>query len=337
MRIRPFVHRLMAPIALSAVMVGCGGSVAGAKRATWVAGLRIAAVVDLSGPRRDGAMVVAAAGRLSLLGRSGALRPFAVGSGGYFQPGGGEPYIALSSRVRVSGAGCSFPADAVYVLQLGAGVAVVDSGGRARPFARLPGPGLLNGIAFDQTGRFGHRLLVTSATARATTIYTIDCRGRVSTLTRTGPRVEGGIAVAPRTFGRFAGWLIAPDELSGRIYAVAPDGRSRVVAESGLPHGPDTGVESAGFVPPGFGRGWSALVADRRTPGNPHPGDDVVLRIGYRALARAGVRPGDLLIASEGGAPTDAVTCAASCRVRHVADGPVGAHVEGHVAFWFTG
>jgi hypothetical protein len=88
-------------------------------------------------------------------------------------------------------------------------------------------------------------------------------------------------------------------------------------------------------VPARFGAGWSALTADRLTPGNPHPGDDVVLRIGAASLSSAGVRPGDLLVTTEGGARTDAITCARACRVRHVADGPAAAHVEGHVVFEF--
>jgi hypothetical protein len=48
---------------------------------------------------------------------------------------------------------------------------------------------------------------------------------------------------------------------------------------------------------------------------------------------RAGVRPGDLLVASEGGAQTVAVRCRARCSVKHVADGPSVAHAEGHIAF----
>ena len=69
-----------------------------------------------------------------------------------------------------------------------------------------------------------------------------------------GPRVEGGIAVAPRTFGRFAGQLIAPDEHSGRIFAFDRHGRTRVVSQYRFPAGGDIGVESVGFVPPGFDR-----------------------------------------------------------------------------------
>jgi hypothetical protein len=221
----------------------------------------------------------------------------------------------------------------VYALRLnhGDGVTQVDGRGRVRRFARLPRRGLENGIAFDQTGRFGHRLLVTSTARGRTTIYAIDCRGRVRVLTRDAPRLEGGLAVAPPTFGQFAGDLIAPDELSGLIYAVTPTGAVRVVARSGLAHGQDVGVESLGFVPARF---TDALVADRHTPGNRHPGDDLILGLSRAALTGAGVRDGDLLAVTEGGAQTVAVRCGArACTVRHVADGPPIAHVEGHVVF----
>jgi hypothetical protein len=211
------------------------------------------------------------------------------------------------------------------------GVIVVDARGRARRLLDLAGAGLPNGIAFDATGRFGHRLLVTRTDNGRTTVLAIDCRGRAKMLTNAAPAVEGGIVVAPRGFGRFAGDLIAPDENSGRIFAVAPSGRTRLVAHPALAAGGDIGVESAGFVP--RGRGWSAYLADRVSPGNPHPGDDAVLAIGARALRRAGVRPGNLLVATEGGARTIAIRCRRRCSVRHVADGPPAAHAEGHITF----
>jgi hypothetical protein len=74
-------------------------------------------------------------------------------------------------------------------------------------------------------------------------------------------------------------------------------------------------------------------LADRLTPGNPHPGDDVILKLGSEALRTAGVHGGDLLVATEGGALVDAITCGPrSCHVRQVADGPKIAHAEGHIA-----
>lgn len=328
----------VAGLTLTACASSGGGpvtAVSAARVAHWSPASHVARVLDLTIPRRDGAIVVATAGRLALLPPTGTVRPFATGTTGYSNPGGEEPYIALSSGGRVASAACAFRRDTLYVLRLqqGPGVTAVDAAGRAHAFASLPATGLENGIAFDETGRFGHRLLVTATAGSHTTVYAIDCRGRVTTLTTSAPPVEGGIVVAPATFGRFAGDLIAPDENSGRVYAIGPRGHSRLVARSGLPHGGDIGVESAGFVPASFGPGWSTLVADRLTPGNPHPGDDAILRIGNTALTAAGVRPGDLLVATEGGALTDAIRCGRSCRVRHVADGPAVAHLEGHIVF----
>jgi len=275
--------------------------------------------------------VLAAAGRLSLLQSSGRVVALARGAGGYRSPGGEEPYIALAPALR---RGCSFGTGTVYALRLhnGRGVVAIGPRGRVHRFAGVSAPGLIDGIAFDGTGHFGHRLLVTINAGRRTTVESIGCHGAVTTVTRDAPRVEGGIAVAPATFGRFAGDLIAPDEQGGRIFAIAPNGRSFLLARSDLPHGQDVGVESEAFVPRGA---RDALLADRVSPGNRHPGDDLVLRIRGAALRGAGVQPGDLLIATEGAARTDAIRCApAGCRVRHVADGPAIAHAEGHIAFF---
>jgi hypothetical protein len=88
------------------------------------------------------------------------------------------------------------------------------------------------------------------------------------------------------------------------------------------------------IISPGFGAASSALVADRSTPGNPHPGEDSVLRIDGSSLIAAGVGSGELIVATEGGAQTDAISCASvACRVRHVADGPPVAHLEGRIVF----
>jgi hypothetical protein len=217
-------------------------------------------------------------------------------------------------------------------LTAGRGVVAIGTDGGVRRFASLSVAGLIDGITFDQTGRFAHRMLVTSNAGARTAVEAIDCRGGVTTITRSAPRVEGGIAVAPATFGRFAGDLIAPSETSGQVYAISPQGKSRLVANSGLPHGTDIGVESEGFVP--RDPRAAAFVADRLTPGNRHPGDDVVLRILPGELRKAGVRPGDLLVSTEGGALTDAIRCSPNaCQTRLVARGPAIAHGEGHIAF----
>jgi hypothetical protein len=140
--------------------------------------------------------------------------------------------------------------------------------------------------------------------------------------------------VAPAEFGSFGGDLIAADELSGQVWAIGPDGTVRSVLVPELPAGPDTGVESLGFVPRGFGAGGFAYLADRGTPGNPFPGTDAILRLSSASLRSAGVQDGDLLVATEGGGTTVAIRCAATCAAHPVAAGPAGGgvgHIEGHL------
>jgi hypothetical protein len=322
--------RLALTLSLCVGVLGCGSSAtvnavtapSVARLAHWSAFAHVNRPLDLAGPRSDGSIVLAAAGRLWLLAATGIATPFASA---YRSPGGEEPYIAVAGR------GC-FGSGTVYALKLSKphGVLAITRAGRVRRFALLSASGLEDGIAFDQAGRFGHRLLVTINAGSRTTVAAIACDGAVTTITSNAPRLEGGIAVAPRTFGRFGGYLIAPDETGGRIFAITPGGGTMLVARSGLPHGPDVGVESETFLP--SARRFSALLADRLTPGNPHPGDDLVLRLSAATLRAVGVRGGDLLVATEGGARTDAISCGARvCRVRHVADGPAVAHAEGHI------
>ena len=305
-----------------------------AVRGRWTPYLHVPQVVDLTPPRSDGRLTVAANGRLFLVGKGAEVVPFARGTNGYATRTGTEPYIALATGASSGPGGCVFAADTVAALEPSGdpGVIGVDRQGAARRIAKLPGV-QPNGIALDDVGRFGNQLLVTAAARGRTSVFGIDCRGRVTTITKNAPTVEGGIAVAPPSFGKFGGDLIAPDEKSGRLWAIGPSGRTRLVIRSPLAHGGDIGVESIGVVPVTFTRNWSAYVADRRTPRNPHPGTDNILRLSGAQLADAGVRAGDLLIASEGAGQTVVVACAATCTIRHIADGPPTAHVEGHVVF----
>jgi hypothetical protein len=318
--------------ALAVIAGGCGSSStrAAVSTAARVAHWRVLAHVkrplDVAGPRADGSLVLAANGRLSRLLRSGAVRRFA---GRYRSPGGEEPYIAVPPAGH---RGC-FRA-ATYALKLTPphGVLAISPSGRARLLASITAKGLESGIAFDATGRFGHTLLVTVTNgSNDTTVLAVGCHGAVKTVVTGGPRVEGGVAVAPRSFGRFGGDLIAPDEQTGKIYAFTPRGRTRLVATSDVAHGPDIGVEGEVFLP--HRRHYRAVFADRLTPGNKHPGDDVLLALSADTLQLMGAHPGDLLIASEGGAKAELVRCGArGCSVRHVADGPAAAHGEGHIA-----
>lgn len=303
--------------------------------AHWSPFLHVPGVVDITPPRADGRLVVAAEGRLSLLSPGQGLVPFARDTRGYVTALGPEPYIALASSAAVTSAGCSFNQNDVFALEPNdrPGVVRVDGTGRTERFADLPRGMKPDGIAFDNVGHFDHRLLVTATAHNASAVFALDCRGRTKTLTRHAPIVEGGMAVAPISFGRFAGDLVAPDEQSGRIFAIDPAGHVATLATSGLPSGGDIGVESAGFVPAAFGPSGVAYLADRKSRGNRHPGTNSILELSGRDLARAGARAGDLLVASEGGAQTIVVRCQAACRVRHIADGPQTTHAEGHIVF----
>jgi hypothetical protein len=299
----------------------------------WPSADPIPHVFDVAGPRSDGRLVVAAGGKLFLLNQvTGAQERFGGGPGGYPGAGGEEPYIAVvpaevARRTK-------FQLDEVFVLQLKptGGISRIDTAGIAHPFANIPGVDLMNGIAFDETGAFGYRLLVTGTHAGHSTVSAIAGDGQVSVITVQAPIVEGGLAVAPSTFGKFAGDLIAPDELSGKVYAIAPDGTSRLVATPDLAHGGDIGVEAAGFIPDLDLANATIYFADRATPGNPHPGTDNLLALDGAELARAGGAPGDLLLGTEGGAGLVAVRCdLTSCRVTPIIADNGTSHGEGHI------
>jgi hypothetical protein len=336
-------HRLRWAVALSLAvglaLVACACGAGPAHRLAppgrWARFRHVAGVVDIAGPRGDGSFAVAAAGRLFLWSRAGVLTPFARGPGGYVTATGPEPYITVAGNDRVAGAGCGFRAGTIFALEPRGrpGVVAVSATGRARRFAGLPGGLTPTGITFDATGRFGHRLLVTARGQAATSVLAIDCAGRIRMIAARAPAMEGGIAVAPASFGRYGGDLVAAGEASGRIFAIAPGGAVVTLAASGLPRGGDIGVESTGFVPPGFGAGDAAYLADRYSPRNKHPGTNSILRLPGAELVRAGVRPGDLLAATEASARTIVVHCGRRCTVRYIAVGPGITHAEGHIAF----
>ena len=329
--------RRACPLLVCLLIASCGGS-SGAPKAAGGAQWRhfktLKLVVDLAGPRHDGRFVANADYRLFLVGTSGAPVPFARGAHGYSGKHVSEAYIAMSGQRRLGGAGCSFHSDDVYILQSGKSPAIVrvTAGGRASTLAKFPQGGAPGAIAFDGVGSFGHRVLATAQVGKHFELYAFDCRGHVRTISKKAPRVEGGIAVAPMTFGSFGGELIAPDEHSGQIWAIGADGKSRKLADSGIPKGGDIGVESAGFAPGKLGR-RIAYLADRASPGSPTKGTNSILRLKGGALLKAGVGAGDLIVVAEANARTIAVHCAASCSVREVATGPAAAHAEGHIVF----
>jgi hypothetical protein len=283
--------------------------------------------VDVAGPRADGRFVVAASQRgLFLMRKNGTTTSFAPG----YKAPIGEPYISLTQARRVPGAGCSFRRDDVYALDPTAtpGVVKIARNGQASRFVDFPAGSFPSTIAYDTVGRFGFRLLVTTTASGQTTLYAIDCRAKARVLASGAPLVEGGSTVAPRTFGRFGGKLIAADEFTGRIYAFDAKGHATTVARPNVATGRDLGVESLGFVPPKFTRRGVAFLADLGAPGAPTAGTDSVLR-----LKGAPVRPGDLVVATEASGVTLRIRCKRTCTVRRIARALDATHGEGHIAF----
>jgi hypothetical protein len=298
----------------------------------WEQWQHVSRAFDLDGPRTDRQLVAASRDQLALMGADGVfarLGDFSLGSDA-------EAYIAASAGVHPAGTACTFAANETYMLALDKplGVTRFDAAGHPSRLASVNGVEGLVGIALDRTGSFGNRLLVIGGSKGKTVVTAIDCAGVARVVTDQAPLEEGGIEVAPASFGRFGGQLIGADENSDSIIAIATDGSASVVDHPGLAKGGDIGVESVGFVPPGFtAQGGFAYVADRGTPGNPHPGTDSILRLSSTQLANSGVADGDLLVATEGGGVTVRVRCRATCTSDIVAEGPAPAHIEGHIAF----
>jgi hypothetical protein len=299
-------------------------------QSAWEPWVSLPGVFDVAGPRSDGQLVVAEQDRLVLLSPSGQVSAFAPT---YSTAVGTEAYIAMSPGISVDGTDCSFARDEVFALNLKAsppGVTRIDANGNVSELASVPGVSTLGGIALDTVGSFGHRLLVAGAAAQSQVeVAAIDCKGTVSVIAMVPVPIEGGMAVAPRDFGTFGGQLIAPNEQDGSVYAVSSDGRTSMVAPSGEPAGADIGVESVGFVPSSGAA--MAYLADRGTASNPHAGTDHLLRLDHDRLNAMGALPGDLLVATEGGANVVVIRCSATCAASRVAEGSQVAHAEGRL------
>jgi hypothetical protein len=332
------LHMRLVHSVLAACLAWLLGTPAAAQsQAAWEQWQHEVGIVDV-GVHADGALVAMIAGHLFLIpATGGSATPFANGPDGFSADPGAEPYFVVTPDLSPADNHCAWHANDLYVLDLTSppGIARVDSAGHTTHLATLSGVDTLGGIALDTTGHFDHSLLVTGTHGgNQTTVFAVGCDGAVAVLANAAPIVEGGLAVAPEGFGQFAGDLIAPDENSGQIWAIDPSGAVSLVVVSGLASGGDTGVESEGFVPPGFiGSSRFAYLADRGTPDNPFPGTDSLLRLSAAALASAGIQDGDLLVSTEGNGTTIAVRCQQTCSVLPAATGTQGGHIEGRIAF----
>ena len=340
--------RAAALILVLETLAGAPSMVAAKEAVTWEKWRHIAGIFD----------VYSTPGNVFLATTDGKVSQFSTSTSGarivptFNQPvlkPNDESYIAASAGMNVDGAGCSFARDDVWAIHP-TGPSEVDELAQSKTKVAISGVESLNGIVFDTSGAFGHRLLVTGPKKGKTVVIAIDCKGGEQVITSSAPAVEGGLAVAPASFRLFPGGLIAPDENSGKIWAIKPDGSSVLIYDSSggsamagvdpLPKGGDLGVESAGFVPDGFfeNGGW-AYLADRATPGNPHPGTDSLLRLSSDQLRQGGAADGDLVVATEGGAQAIALNCSLTqvCIPRNVVTTGTTSHGEGHIAFAMGG
>ncbi len=193
-------------------------------------------------------------GRTAVQPRAGRrAAPVARGAGGYQTATGTEPYLALATSVPVRGDRCSFVGGTAFAIQPGTRQAVImiSPRGRARRFASLQAGRALSGIAFDATGQFGHRLLVTAESGGRTTVFGLGCDGRVST-------------VAAGTTRRKAGswWRQRPSASSAAISSRKTSERPGVRREPSQP------VRHASAVGPARGRGHRRGVRGVRAAGS---------------------------------------------------------------------
>jgi hypothetical protein len=307
-----------------------------AATAAWEPWRSIAGIVDVDGPRTDGSLVVAGSAALYLVDATGKVTDFARGPGGYHEDPGLEAYLAVSPGGHVAAAGCDFAPDDTFLLRLHVPIGVERvnvTGDETGSFANLSDARALGGIAFDTVGAFDHRLLVLGVAGSKGAVFAVDCNGDVQAISKALPVLEGQMAVAPNGFGSFGGDLIIPDEINGRILALAPNGHLSVVLRPPLPAGVEKTLGGLGFVPSGFiSRGGAVYHADHKEPGSAFPGTDTLLRLGSDELKAAGVQDGDLLADAESGGGLIAVHCAVSCTAVKITS-TTKAHAEGHIAF----
>jgi hypothetical protein len=318
-------------VALATTGLALWPSAVAATDAVWEQAVAVPGAIDVAGPRSDGKLVVAGSAALFLFDpATGKREDFARGPGGYHDDAGKEAYLAVSTGTHVQSANCDFAPDEIFLLRqhVPFGVSRINvAGDESGPFTNIPGVSLLTGITFDTGGAFDGRLLVTGKSAAGvTSLFGVDCNGGVNVIARSIPSVEGGMAIAPSGFGKFAGALVAADTVSGRVFAIAANGSVASIGKPSVAGGPEVGVETAGFVPPRFfDAGGSVYYADART--------GHLMRLTSDALKAAGVNEGYLLVAAERGAPVVTAHCDPACAGAFVIRSPSAVRGEGHFAF----
>jgi hypothetical protein len=159
------------------------------------------------------------------------VRPFAA-----FDQGGEEMRCSVPpNKLWPDGVYCHTPDNRVVRLD--------RDGSNLTQLARLPADSNSDGgLIFDDVGRFGYALLVSTGGSGSNggQVFAVRKDGRVQTIgSYPGPGGAENLAIAPAKFGSVSGWCllsIDQDSVSGRLLAIDRKGTVRTIA-SGLGNG----------------------------------------------------------------------------------------------------
>src|SRR4051812_48124115 len=113
---------LAAIVGLTLAFASAGVQSAGARQVSWAPFQAAPGDIDVVGPRSDGRMAVAMYGGIQLFDGS-KITPLTYQAGlGAYSPAIGEPYLAVTPKVRLPKAKCSFHRDEIFALDYPVGV-----------------------------------------------------------------------------------------------------------------------------------------------------------------------------------------------------------------------
>ncbi len=160
--------------------------------------------------------------RLVKVGTDGSVQPFATSFSGQ-----GEVYVAVSSGQA------GFPAGEFYLCS-GDSIYEVDPAGTPPRLFSTPSKGTtINFLAFDTDGAWGFLLY---ALGTAGQIWSIDSSGKASLVANLGDKLTPeGIAIAPSTFGNFAGDMVVSIEGNHKVVAIPKTNPSNVITLATFP------------------------------------------------------------------------------------------------------